>query len=292
MNPGFHPGLSYPDYNRIDAARSSVLKHFKKSPHHAYAAMTNPAADEPTLAKQLGEATHCAILEPDQLERRYVVWEGVKGPGRADRDRWAQFQIEHHAKIIVPQKEMDKALRIRDALGRKPWASELFGSAGVSELTAVWPDPEYELLCKVRADRLVIGCSTLLSLKTARDGSRERFQRAVAQYGYRVQAAMELDGFELLQPARRRLLWVVFETVPPYEIALYQPSEAALADGRSQYKLGLLQLKECRRTGVWPGYPNHPLELDLLPWEKPRAQSAEPPPKDEESDDWDDEDPL
>lgn len=294
--PGFYPATDYPTYDSWEAMRSSVACLFATTAAHARAAMTSPfGAGKPTKAKGLGELAHCAILEPDYLEKRFLVWTGEhRGKGRPGEQLFKAMEARALAEgkaIIEDRKDYDEALRLRDAVWRKPWARAVFGSAGFNEVSYVWEDADYGILCKARADRIVAdlnGYTTIVEIKTAMDASPAGFRRAIENYGYHVQAAMQLDGLQALAPANRYLVWVVLEKGAPWEVALYEPegyvsSENVgplIAAGRERYKGALLQQLHCARENYWPGYANDPQPIGLPPWATGIPRSPEDRPSD------------
>lgn len=282
--PGLYPGTPYAEYASWEAERSSILRLFGRSAFHAYAARVSPEGDKPSKAKDLGEASHCAILEPDQLEKRFVVWQGVSDGSRKNSRvgtaEWAAFVLGKGDRKIIEQKEMDKALWIRDGIWKQSWAPALLGGPGLTEASMSWIDPELGVHCKVRDDRLVDdfdGYPTIGEIKTSKDGSRRGWERAIDTFDYHVQAAMQLDCIRILDPDgadRYRHLWIVIENVSPYASGLYAADDETLEEGTRRYKGALAQLLECQRSGIWPGYPQRPVLVSLPPWAKGKGSGG------------------
>jgi PDDEXK-like domain of unknown function (DUF3799) len=61
------------EYDAIPAVNYSLLRTLAVSPLHAWAAHINPKRkpQEPTSAMDLGQALHCAVLQPKEFDKRY-----------------------------------------------------------------------------------------------------------------------------------------------------------------------------------------------------------------------------
>jgi hypothetical protein len=277
--PGVYPGIDYAIYASWDAMRSSVASKFERSAAHGRLALLD--GDEPSASKELGSAVHLAILEPERLEKQCIVKPKADRRLKASREgvlceaEITAWELEHAGQDWVSQDDLDKALRIRDAIWQKPWAQALLGSYGSNEVSVAWADPEFKLPCKARMDRLVHdyeGVSTIVELKSAFDASHEGFNRARQRFSYHVQAAMQVTGLDVLSPFTHRLKWLAIETAPPFESALYDPTPEMHAEGMRRFKGALAQYAEGMRTGYWPGYSTASRMLDLFPWEKSKNQ--------------------
>jgi hypothetical protein len=61
------------DYHADPAISASHLKAVMQSPYHYWSRFLDPKRPtvEPTSAMRLGSLAHCAVLEPDELSKRY-----------------------------------------------------------------------------------------------------------------------------------------------------------------------------------------------------------------------------
>ena len=267
---GVYPDVSWEEYTSWPAERSSVLTKVAKSPRHAYAAMMDPG--EPTPAMELGTALHMAILEPKRFEAEYAVPPKVDRRTREGKATWNAFIEEHADKTHLSHDKYQACLAARHAVWREPWAEALLAGQGYNELSALWVDPESKLTCKLRADRLAgdfEGSPVILDIKSCTDASKDAFARSIARYDYHVQSALYRDGFKALRDHYRRPMWLAVETYSPYCAALYEPSDEMLEEGQRRYRAALLTIRECRDSGVWPGYDSGVRMLDLPAWAKP-----------------------
>jgi hypothetical protein len=61
------------DYHADPAISASHLKAVMQSPYHYWSRFLDPRRPtvEPSSAMRLGSLAHCAVLEPDELSKRY-----------------------------------------------------------------------------------------------------------------------------------------------------------------------------------------------------------------------------
>jgi hypothetical protein len=82
------------EYHAHPALSASGLRVLKRSPLHYWDRYINPdrVTTEPTEAMQLGTLIHCAVLEPDQFDVRYIaVPEGIDKRTKEGKQVWADL---------------------------------------------------------------------------------------------------------------------------------------------------------------------------------------------------------
>lgn len=263
--PGIYTGVPYEDYAAWDAANSSTLREFDRSPAHALEHILRPQPETP--ATLFGHALHTGILEPDLLERRFVRAIKVDRRTKVGKEAWAAFLIEAAGRTPLSAGEWDDCLAMRDAVWSAGPVADLLKD-GLKEVCLVWIDAETGLACKARLDHLghVFGWSFIVDVKSAADGSEGAFSRAVARYGYHEQAAFYLDGAAALAPRARRFLHLVAEKERPFCSAFYELDDQALEQGRRNARRHLRAYAACKASGVWPGYPDGITPLSIPRW--------------------------
>jgi PDDEXK-like uncharacterized protein DUF3799 len=163
--------------------------------------------------------------------------------------------------ILVGQHET--ALAMETTVRQHPLASVLLKpGSGEPEKTLVWRDDEYSIFCRAKLDwlrRPQAGQRRLIvDYKTATSAERERFRRAVANYGYHIQDAWYRNGVESLglAPDGAAFVFVVQEKTPPYIVELYQLDVDFQAKGWAKCVAARERFRDCQEAGVWPGYDN------------------------------------
>lgn len=224
----------------------SKLKLLERSPEHFKMGFA-----EDSSAFALGTAVHMAILEPARFAEEYIV----TTVRRDERTKaWQEFQADatRNGKTILNQSEMDKTLRIRDAVRSHSKADEYL-SNGKAEVPLEWEisGQGFHFECKGRAD--FIG-SAVVDLKTTQCASPKAFARSCAKYGYFGQAAFYSDGSFLSSGERRPFVFVAVESAPPHIVTVFTVPPAVLEAGREQYTALLSRLDYCIKRGWWKGY--------------------------------------
>jgi hypothetical protein len=236
--------------------------------------MTQPRED--TSALIMGEATHYAILEPELFGARYAVPPKVDKRTKIGKDEWAKWVADHPTQVPLTADEYEAARGMLAATAAHGEALRYLGGFGRNESTLTWLDGETGESCKARPDRIarVDGRTWVVDIKTCRSASPHMFAKAVAEYGYHQKAAWYLDALSLLDPRPRQFLFVAVENAAPHAIALYQLTDEALLQGRAENRAALKLLAECKRTGVWPGYPTEVQYIDLPRWKQREVTEA------------------
>lgn len=243
----------------------------RQSPKHYWNHYLNPdrEPEEVSKAKRFGQAAHTAILEPETMENRVIVGLPHDRRSNANKQAWAEFELEHAGKIIIAQSEMDDLRRIVDGVWSEPEIAGLL-TGGVAEQSyfAMMQVPDgkggvlfdeetgevIEELVKCQTDYRVIG-SHIIDLKSTEDASYDAFAKSCANFRYPVQNAWYVDVLDACEHYNDEpFLFLAFEKEPPYAIALYQLEDVAVAAGRIAAERDFCRIVQHRRANYWPSY--------------------------------------
>ena len=277
VEPGIYPGVDFDTYASWDAANHSMLVHFAKTPAHAqYAALHQ----EEKVSTNLGHLVHQVILEPRRLKENYLVAPKVDRRTKIGKAEWAKHEAEAAGRIIVSTEDMATAKALLFNAQNHAVLREMLGGPGINEMSMVWPDPEFGVLCKGRLDRVTeyMKQGYVVDLKThGFPATRHSFEKSIHQYGYHQQAAWYLRGLEVLMPLpegapERRFAWAVCETKEPNLVRVFDADDEALQMGLDETLAHLAQYKACRDAGVWPGWGDGMEIAGLPPWAMKRFE--------------------
>ncbi|MDN8056336.1 PD-(D/E)XK nuclease-like domain-containing protein [Burkholderia multivorans] len=259
--------LDIDEYHARPEVSKSQLDTLDLSPAHFWALHRDPQRPAPTTrGGQLeGQLAHCAILEPDEFDKRYVLGPTLNRNTKA----WKEFVDENAGRIAIQQDQYDTAWRQSDAVRALPEIREAL-SRGRAEVSAFWTDPATGVACRCRPD-WVHDCDEagviLLDVKTYTDPSPREFARQCARKNYAKQAAMYSDGYEIA--SGRKVLGFIFVSVStefPFAASATMLDEESLEAGRQHYRRNLHLYAECDRTKQWPGYSNGITIIRLPQW--------------------------
>lgn len=297
--PGVRYDLDIDVYHSMPGISKTGLDAIDRSPAHYAGLYLDPDRPPPPERRGQLEGTlaHCAILEPAQFAKRYVVvpadaprrptpaqW-NAKKPSEdsvAAMEWWTQFNAEHPGATIITAAQYDCAMRQADSVRRlKEIADELERSRTRCEVSAMWVDPITGEPCRCRPDcvadyggRRVV----LLDLKTCGDASTGEFRRQVARKRYHVQDAFYSDGYALATGVDvMGFVFIAVESEWPYEANALMLDDDAREQGRNDYRRNLNTYAECRRTGQWPGYGQDVKRIDLPRWAMDDARGGPSP---------------
>lgn len=249
------------DYRRYPAVSQSGLKTILDSP-----ARYRWEIKHPRIRKHFdfGHLVH-ALLLGRGLDAHVVdaaSWVGKAAQAEAEEARAA-------GKVPVLAKDHERVLAAARAVRAHPLAGPMLAHPGDSEVAMFWTDEHTGVACKALADRILVTDDEthwILDPKTTgRSANPRSFARDAATFGYHIQDAFYLDGYEAITGERPRFLNIVVEADPPHFVSVVELDQEAIDAGRTRYRDALDIYARCRETGVWPGYTETFAETISLP---------------------------
>lgn len=269
-NPkGIIHGLDIRAYHAGPGISKSGLDDIHHSPAFFKAMRSSKApAREETASQLTGNLAHCALLEPDEFDKRYVVGPEV----RRNTNEWKAFVAAHpDATPIQPVQKaiamgMAESLRqLKDVHAGLSMAELL--SRGKPEASAYWNDPDTGVLCRCRPDwthplnkRQVV----LLDVKTVGDATAGEFGRQCSRMRYHVQDAFYSDGIQTASGMEVvAFIFAVVEDRWPYAAATYTLNDESRYEGYAAYRKDLDLYAACQGNDYWPGLSPCTTEISL-----------------------------
>lgn len=232
----------------------------------------------PTAAMEFGTAVHKLVFGVGQ---DVTVVDADDWRTKAAKE--AAASAREAGKVPLLSAAYEEALTIAGAVLAHPIAGKLFDPAhGDPEQSLFWIDPWTEVWMRARLDwlprwnpdRRMIPAD----LKTCDNASPAAVAKAVAGYGYHLQAAHYTDGIRALNldpgPA---FVFVFVEKTPPYLVTVAQLDERAIDAGRMLMARAAEMFRDCRESGIWPGYDGTEdiITVSLPPWATPKDTTEE-----------------
>jgi hypothetical protein len=259
-------GLSMEDYLATDAASSTVIrKLLSHSPAHAKVLMDDKGVE--SQAFKDGKLIHTLVLEPHLLNEKYFIAQKDGIDYKTKEGKLFKQEAEEAGLIPVKREVYMEFSALAEAIMSHANA-KLMPQLGKPEASLFWTDADTGVNCKSRPDWLWEDQGILFDLKTTEDARDKGFQASIASYGYHLQAAMALDGYQAVfgKPAEA-YIWVVVEKKAPYGVNTFRCTPELARHGRKAsldgYKKGLVIYNECKKTGIWNGYSEE--IKDMLP---------------------------
>jgi len=213
---------------------------------------------EATPAMVDGTIIHCAILEPDSFDKRFIVAPEINKRTNAGKAEWAEFCKDNESKTVITAAQYDMSMSAQKAAYGHPTASELL-SGGKAEQAYFWQDERTGEKCKCKADYV---SDVIVDLKTCSSAAPGAFSKACADFKYHWQQAwysrgIGIDDFYFIALEKKT-----------YFVEVYQLDKEAVELGMRQIDAALDRYILCRDFDDWPTYndPNSVTTLSLPAW--------------------------
>ena len=265
---GITEGVEFDDYQSVDAVTGGFLfTMLEQSPAHAVAEKAEPGISPATAT--FGSAFHTSILEPDELEKRYVP----KPEGMSFATTAGKLWRVQQTKEIIPEADWDAVRGMRDAVYAHPLAGAIMRRPALKEVSVVWQEQtpygtsigSLPIWCKGRPD--FIAEDVLVDLKSTLDARPHAFNRQCDSLGYWLKMAHYQNGIEAAGHNRpREIFLIAAEKTKPHAVNVFIIPTETLNAARCYRDAALYKYRECRDSGVWPAYDESVYPITLSPW--------------------------
>lgn len=247
--------MSHDDYLAAPEVSRSGLLDLLQSPQHFWHKNLSGLSDrKETSALKIGTAFHCLLLEPHLFNDKVVVWSGAPRNTKAGKEEYAEVEANAGDRAIIKQSEFEELKLMAKSIKDQPAAGKLINSAGKVEASFFYHDQTHDVMAKARPD-FWREDGIVIDLKTTADASENEFQKSIANYGYDVQAFMQMEAVERVTGVRpQAFVFIVVEKTPPYACAFYQADADLLRCGEYRYHMLMEKYASCLKSGKWPGY--------------------------------------
>lgn len=263
MKPGIYLDLSNEEYHASDGISNSGLSLIGESPASYIWSKNAPVNEDKTKPLDLGTAVHCAVLEPDKFEGRFVICPEVNRRTIAGRDEERAFFADCYETGRTPMtaEEGKQIAFMRDSVMAHPDAKWLLQSDGVSEASIYWNDNETGELCRIRPDRMINDRPIIIDVKTV--AGMDRFRNQAFEFSYHQQDAFYSTGYKQHFGEDPLFLFLIVSSTVNcgrYPVRVSPLDEEAKELGRQLYRKNLNEYHRCRVEDDWH---------DLIPIEAP-----------------------
>lgn len=270
--------IEYTELTPELAAAGCLVLNMPNDAYHTYAGISKSGLDlidrspahfayreaiKTSRAMVLGQAIHCAVLEPELYEKQYMKLKDIKVRTATE---YKQAIKVHGDDFVLVAPEADYIEGMKQSINNNIDARLLLDKKRLNEIAVFATDPETGTLVKCKFDTLLTDSLIGIDLKKTQDASMRQFEKSIASYRYHVQDAFYSDVF--LWATGQELLSFSFLAVEermPHFSKLYECDSAAKQYGRKLYRQNLNTYAECLKNNDWP-MPDGGLEYIGLPY--------------------------
>jgi len=267
---GLHLDIPSHEYHAINAVSSHRLSLLKRSPAHLLHEILFPTPQ--TEAMKLGEAVHCAILEPDLFPDRYCPAPKVDRRTKAGKEIYENFLQENVGRVVLKHDEFLSCCAMSGKVNGHSVASKLIDRADMKEVSGFFNDPVTGLFCRMRADAICKSIGTIVDLKTTQNASPSEFERSIFKFGYHRQGAFYIDAAQVLGLKIDHYAIIAVESEAPHCVAVYRLKNDVIELGRRE-NIALMEVwKKCADADEWPAYPELVTDIGIPAWAKNQTE--------------------
>lgn len=182
---------------------------------------------------------------------------------------WDAFKALHADKDIYKPEEVDEAMKMASAVRSDPVVQRLGLMDGEYELMLDWE--YYGTPFRSHLDCLGVaksgrrkGRRHVWDLKTTTKAKPEAFHWEARKFQYPAQLATYEDCARFHDLPIDDAFIVAVEKAAPFCVVVYEVSAALREEGRRLTRTWLERYNVCKATGVWPGYVQDVVPLNVL----------------------------
>ncbi|EKR4095267.1 exodeoxyribonuclease VIII, partial [Salmonella enterica] len=255
IQPGIYYDIPNEAYHAGPGVSKSQLDDIADTPAIYLWRKNAPVDTEKTKSLDTGTAFHCRVLEPDEFSKRFIIAPEFNRRTSAGKEEEETFLEEcaRTGRTVLTAEEGRKIELMYQSVMALPLGQWLVESAGYAESSVYWEDPETEILCRCRPDKIIPEFHWIMDVKTTAD--IQRFRTAYYDYRYHVQDAFYSDGYRAQFGEIPTFVFLVASTTAEcgrYPVEIFMMGEDAKLAGQREYRRNLQTLAECLNNDEWP----------------------------------------
>jgi hypothetical protein len=254
IEQGIYLNMPEDVYFGTHAASISGLKKFRKAP-----ALYRFGEYEATVAQSIGKLWHTALMEPYELEKRFMPTDLERRGTKA----WdAEEEIAAGRELIKRADWDDMQYMCASIFGQGGSLLEVLTHPNLqTEMSFFWWDRPTNVFCRGRADIAILDHLILGDVKSCRDADHD-FNYAVKDWLYHWQAVFYKRGLRHLGIIIEDFVFFAIEKQKPFLYAPWSMPRSAQEDAEQKILVELERYKKCLETNFWPGYDQQLKEVD------------------------------
>lgn len=239
--------LTNAEYHAADAISKSQLDLVSKST--ALLEWSKNAPQEKNDTADIGNALHCALLEPERFADEYRKMPDFNLRTNAGKEQAEAFTNSSVGKQVLSATDYDLVIAMRDSTLAHPVARALLTEEGVSEASIFAEIDGVKVKC--RPDRRNKKRKILVDVKSTADV--DEFEYSVRDYRYDVQDAFYTDVNCQLTGEMWPFVFIAIDkkkTFGRHQVRVIELDQESKDEGRALYLADLERVKEMQAFGA------------------------------------------
>jgi exodeoxyribonuclease VIII len=254
ITPGIH-WLSNEDYHAANGLSRSGIVRLQKSPLHFHArSLDDNVEDETSYALTFGSAFDTYLLDNENFSKKYHIADKPNQTTKIGKAAWEVIKFEARGKLILSTADLHTIVCMTDSLMSREAAQTIINNKRKHIQPSIfWNDPDTGTLLKACPD--IVLPNQMADIKTTRDASLRKFAWASRDYGYGIQAAMSLDGWEIAKGDKIEIFTLMaVEKIYPFATGFYLIDADSIQRARDEYKEEVQKYSQYVEQDIWPSY--------------------------------------
>jgi exodeoxyribonuclease VIII len=264
MKPGIYKDIDIDKYHSEKEFLSSTgLKRAKKSLKDFQLYQSGYYDNQKKMHFDFGNAFEMALLEPDKFKEGVSIFDPFERPEKdkgitSKKNQSWKNDIFSSNKYVINKEGLNSFQVLEEML------KSCYQDAVIQRLiknieyqnSIYWIDQKTGLKLKTRPDICKSKKNIVVDVKTADDGSPEKFSKDLANFDYPFQACMQIDGViesGLMQKVDN-YFWLVVEKKPPFSATLYEFDQEDINWCMNEYEYTLKCVADAIEQNKFPSY--------------------------------------
>ena len=203
-----------------------------------------------------GSLVDCLVTSPEDFDNQFAVSEFDNF--RTDVAKEWKAEALESGKNIITDDLLSEAKKAVSVLTEKHKFSASIIEKSQKQVVLLnkikHPSVDKSVNVKALLDLAPEGADYLVDLKTTNDFTPSGFEKAIANFGYHVQAAHYLNSWNALNPndQRSRFLIVWQDSKAPYEVAVTELPQVDISDGNDLFNFLLGKILRAAGKNYFP----------------------------------------
>jgi len=252
--PGIYPDLPEADYHGDrNSLSASGMKKLLDAPAKFWHSLDNT---EHKYVFDFGTAAHRKVLG---VGAEIVTVDADDWRSKAAREARDEARADGKVALLAKDAAVVDAMAL--ALESHRLAAHLF-TDGQAELSMFWHDEAWNVTRRARFDWLRQD-GIAVDFKTTANGNPNRLPAACHDFGYHIQEAQYRDVAAGLDAEVSDFVFVFQEKTAPYLVTVARLDPSFVSLGRTRCAEALERFRDCRNSGLWPGYTDDLTDLTI-----------------------------